>query len=314
MAQIFKSQSTHPFSPASQSSPSSTRNPAAESLHRLSRTGSRILLALLPLFAARCATVAHGTTQRNEVESNPPGADVALSCVQGSIPNVGSTPVAVEVQRKSKSCALAIAKDGYIPVTVPLHRTFSGAYVGNLLVGGVVGLVADAASGAMYKQGPSVVRVDLTARSAPPVVTVPVPGDQPAPTAISQAEPQPPAPQVAAAPEPEPQAEPPAAANVDPEPQVPPPAIASAAPLEPQPGPERHILMDRRGRDIAWMASNERELASCTRLGSYDVRQVGSERPEGVADEVLRVGGDTVFRPDGGTRFDIYRCGSPSEP
>jgi hypothetical protein len=274
-----------------------------------------LLVALLPILSARCATVAHGTTQSIQVDSNPPGAEVALSCVQGSIPNVGSTPVTVEVQRKSKSCALAIAKDGYIPVTVPLHRTFSGAYVGNLLVGGVVGLVADAASGAMYKQGPSRIRVDLIARSAPPVVVVPggEPPPAPAPSevaAVLEAQPQ-------SAPEPQPQAAPPAPAPGADTQVEPPPAVAAAPPLETQPEPQaeppqRRILMDRRGRDVAWMASSESELTFCTRLGSYDVQQAASDQSEAVADEVVRRGGDTVFRPEGGTRFDIYRCGSES--
>jgi hypothetical protein len=280
----------------------------------------RILLLLLAIaFSARCATVAHGTTQSIQVESNPPGAAVSLSCVQGSVPNYGSTPVTIEVQRKSKSCAISLQKDGYVPVTVPLHRTFSGVYVGNLLVGGVVGLVADAASGAMYKQGPNVVRVDLPVRSSPPVVTVPASSEAPAPSVAAIAPTESEAPPAADPPPSEAPAEasvvppetPPVASAPDTEPQTSPPAASAASGTDPM--SQRRILMDRRGRDVAWVASDESELSRCTELGTYEVGQAGSDRPEAVADEVVRVGGDTVFKRNGGTRFDIYRCGAAGE-
>jgi len=224
------------------------------------RTSVPALLAVALLASARCATIAHGTTEGIQVESDPPGAVVSLNCVQNSITNVGTTPVTVEVQRKSKSCAIEIAKEGYLPAHVPLQRTFSGVYVGNLLVGGVVGLVADAASGAMYNQGPPVVRVNLVAASRPPVVTLP-------------------------SPQPE---------------------------AETQTQTQRRTLKDREGREVAWLADDGSELAACAHVGRYDASQVTSEGRAAIADEVLRLGGDTLFNPNGGTVFDIYRCGAES--
>jgi hypothetical protein len=220
------------------------------------------VLAAALLASARCATIAHGTTQPIRVESEPPGAIVSLNCLQGAVPLMGRTPLTIDVQRKSKSCAIGIAKDGYEPTAVPLQRTFSGAYVGNLLVGGVVGLVADAADGAMYKQGPSVVRVNLVELSRPPVI------------------------------------------------ELSPPPVTTAP--EPQPAAQRHMLQDRNGNDVARMADDAGEVASCTLLGKYDTKEVTSEGRAAIADEVSRVGGDTLYNPDGGPLFDIYRCGSQS--
>ena len=37
-----------------------------------------------------------------------------------------------------------------------------------------------------------------------------------------------------------------------------------------------------------------------------------SEGRAAIADEVVRVGGDTLFNPNGGTLFGIYRCGPGS--
>jgi hypothetical protein len=234
----------------SHSTPRRTPVDAVRTTTRRRRPLAGALAGAALLTTARCATVAHGTTQAIRVESEPPGAVVSLDCVQGSTPNVGVTPVAVQVQRKSKSCAIGIAKEGYYPVNVPLQRTFSGVYVGNLLVGGVVGLVADAADGAMYKQGPAVVRVDLIPASRQPVVTLPAQ----------------------------------------------------------EPEARRHMLKDRDGRDVARMADDPAELATCAAVGKYDASQVTSEGRAAIADEVVRVGGDTVFNPSGGTMFDIYRC------
>ena len=252
-----------PVFPAVPSPSSPFRRSPAPRARRCSRFARAGLLAVALLASVRCATVAHGTTQAIRVESDPSGAVVSLNCVENSLPLLGRTPITIQVQRKSKSCAIGIAKEGYVPTTVPLQRTLSGAYVGNLLVGGVVGLVADAADGAMYKQGPPVVSVTLVELSRPPVV------------------------------------------EVSPQPVVTLPAQDAAAPQT-----RKHMLQDRDGRDVAWMADDENAVASCTPVGSYDANQIGSEGRASIADEVMRVGGDTLFNPKGGPVFDIYRCGA----
>jgi hypothetical protein len=255
-------------SPNSSAIPSPPRRSPAQSDFRRAphrrlakrRLANAGLLSAALLLSARCATISHGTTQPILVESDPSGAVVSLSCVQGSVPNLGSTPVTIDVERKSKSCAIGVEKPGYEPTHVPLQRTFSGAYVGNLLVGGVVGLVADAADGAMYKQGPSVVRVSLVELSRPPVV------------------------------------------ELDRQPVVTLPG--------PEPQTQKRMLQDREGRDVAWMADDGSEVASCTLVGKYDANEVTSEGRAAIADQVVRMGGDTLFNPNGGAMFDIYRCGS----
>jgi len=208
---------------------------------------------LLAITSVRCATIKHGTTQPILVESDPSGAAVSLKCDKDSIPNLGSTPTTIQVSRKSKSCAIGVQKDGYVPANVLLHRTISGAYAGNLVLGGAVGLVADAADGAMYDQEPKAVRVKLEELDRQPITTLPAPVPQ-----------------------------------------------------------NRRMLQDRSGRDVAWMADHESDVAPCRQIGSYDANGVTSEGRAAIADEVLRVGGDTLFNPNGGALFGIYRCGPES--
>jgi len=219
--------------------------------HKASLGPSKLIGAtLLALASVRCATIKHGTTQPILVESDPTGAAVSLKCDKDSIPNLGSTPTTIQVSRKSKSCAIGIQKDGYVPANVLLHRTISGAYAGNLVLGGAVGLVADAADGAMYDQEPKAVRVKLEELDRQPITTLPAPVPQ-----------------------------------------------------------NRRMLQDRSGRDVAWMADQESDVASCKQIGSYDANGVSSEGRAAIADEVVRVGGDTLFNPNGGALFGIYRCG-----
>ena len=142
----------------------------------ITATAKGIALLIALLASARCATIKHGTTQPILVESDPSGAVISLKCDKDSIPNLGSTPITIQVNRKSKSCAIGVQKDGYVPASVLLHRTVSGAYAGNLVLGGAVGLVADAADGAMYKQEPAVVQVEAGGARPPTDHDAAVPG------------------------------------------------------------------------------------------------------------------------------------------
>ncbi len=109
-----------------------------------------------------CASIAHQTTQQIPVRSEPPGAAVTVAC--GDVHNDPKlvTPTVVTVHRKPKHCTVALAKDGYAPAEVTLNRSTSGWYLGNLLFGGIIGFIVDAANGAMYNRGPAEIDVQLS--------------------------------------------------------------------------------------------------------------------------------------------------------
>jgi hypothetical protein len=109
-----------------------------------------------------CASIVHQTTQQVTVESDPAGAALTVAC--GDVHNDPKllTPTVVTVHRKPNHCTISLNKDGYQPKQVSLKKSMSGWYVGNILFGGIIGLIVDAANGAMYNRTPAKVNVHLT--------------------------------------------------------------------------------------------------------------------------------------------------------
>ncbi len=119
------------------------------------------LMVMVGLSLGGCATVTRGTTNKVEVITEPPGAQVTTSLGQ-SCP---STPCTVEVARKSEF-VVTVSKPGYRDASVPVGTKMSGSgaasIAGNIILpGGTIGVVADAASGASLDHVPNPVRVTL---------------------------------------------------------------------------------------------------------------------------------------------------------
>lgn len=115
-----------------------------------------ILLAMFlgVAFLSGCATVMTGPTQKVPVTSNPSGA---VAKVDGSITAI--TPAIFTLERKTDH-TIEITKDGFRTATVIIRHTMSGATAGNILIGGIIGVAVDGATGAMFKLIPE--RVDVT--------------------------------------------------------------------------------------------------------------------------------------------------------
>jgi len=91
-----------------------------------------------------CATLVRGTTQRITITTDPSGA---MATVAG---NRVLTPATVELSRKHDA-TIFVEKEGYVPQQITLKRSIEPWTAGNLLLGGLPGLVVDAISGAMVK-------------------------------------------------------------------------------------------------------------------------------------------------------------------
>jgi hypothetical protein len=119
------------------------------------------LIVLALVFSTGCASIAHQTTQQIPVASDPAGAAVTVAC--GDVHNDPKllTPTVVTVHRKPAVCLIGLTKDGYMRRDVRLERQMSGWYLGNILIGGIIGLVVDAANGAMWNRTPGKVEASL---------------------------------------------------------------------------------------------------------------------------------------------------------
>ncbi len=125
-----------------------------------------VFLCALGLSAGACATIVGGTTQEVLVQSEPSGAGCAIDRNGASIGVVASTPGKVILSRSKETAIVSCSKDGYEKSQEALVSSFTGATLGNILVGGLVGVAVDAASGANNKY-PERVTVVLTPASFP---------------------------------------------------------------------------------------------------------------------------------------------------
>ncbi len=120
-----------------------------------------LLVAILAasLVAGGCATVTRGTTQAWSVDSVPSGAVASLSNGERC-----EMPCALTLKRKYPF-SVEVCKAGYRAVHTTVVSGISGAgatgMAGNVLVGGVIGIGVDAASGATKDLTPSSLLVQL---------------------------------------------------------------------------------------------------------------------------------------------------------
>ena len=124
---------------------------------------------VLPLaMLSACATLVNGSSQNVTVSTNPPGASCTLDRIGARIGAIPATPGSVRLDKSKNDLSVTCAKDGYQTATVSRAPSFGGATFGNLIAGGVIGVVVDAASGANYSY-PDDIRMDLAANPAPAV-------------------------------------------------------------------------------------------------------------------------------------------------
>ncbi len=128
-----------------------------------------VLVLPLALLSA-CATLVNGTSQTVTVSTTPPGASCTLDRMGTRIGAISSTPGSVRIDKSKNDLAVTCTKDGFQTATVAHAPSFGGATFGNIIAGGVIGVVVDAASGANYSY-PDDIRVDMAAAasSLPPI-------------------------------------------------------------------------------------------------------------------------------------------------
>lgn len=123
------------------------------------------VLAAGAMSLSACATVTRGSNDAWVVSSDPAGARVETTNGQFC----AATPCAIKMKRKSEFTA-TLTKAGYKPATVQVtHKTAnSGAagVAGNVLLGGVIGLGVDLATGASQDLTPNPVNITLEKEEA----------------------------------------------------------------------------------------------------------------------------------------------------
>ena len=131
-----------------------------------------LLIAPLAMLGA-CATLVNGTTQTVTVSTTPAAASCTLDRMGARVGAISATPGSVRLDKSKNDLAVTCSKDGFQTATVSHAPSFSGATFGNIIAGGVVGVIVNAASGANYSY-PDDIRMDMAANpgaSLPPIAS-----------------------------------------------------------------------------------------------------------------------------------------------
>jgi hypothetical protein len=128
-------------------------------------------LALLASSLAACATVTRGPNTAWNINTYPAGASVQTTTGAGC----AATPCSIKVSRRSTFTA-TLAKPGYKSVNVNVDHRFSSAggvaLLGNALIGGIVGVTIDVATGATDDLAPNDLNMPLERDPSAPLGTV----------------------------------------------------------------------------------------------------------------------------------------------
>ncbi|WP_158745104.1 hypothetical protein [Acidisphaera sp. L21] len=106
------------------------------------------ILSLLLL--SGCAAILEGTVQTITVRTAPIGASCTATRRGDVIAQIASTPAQIQFHRDGGDITVTCQKPGWDPTVSVFEANFNGVTFGNLIIGGEVGLIVDAASGANW--------------------------------------------------------------------------------------------------------------------------------------------------------------------
>ena len=114
-----------------------------------------IFLSLVCFVLSSCATILSSTTQRVNFTTTPPDAKVYINDIE-----VGKTPLLKDLKRNGKYL-IKLELEGHKPHLINLEKKFNPVVLANILLGGVVGLIVDIATGAIYVLSPDEINIFL---------------------------------------------------------------------------------------------------------------------------------------------------------
>ena len=115
-----------------------------------------VALAMVITALPGCASIFSEDTYPVSITSAPSSASIEIKNEDGKTVYTGNTPATIKLKAGAgyfdgERYQVTFRKDGYQPSTYTLNSGIDGWYWGNLLIGGVLGmLIIDPATGAMY--------------------------------------------------------------------------------------------------------------------------------------------------------------------
>jgi hypothetical protein len=109
---------------------------------------------LFTISVSGCATVTTGTSQSVTIDTNPTGAVCTLARNNETVAIINPTPGTVSVTKSMRDISVLCKKEGYLDGDAVLSSKLQAMTFGNILIGGVFGVLIDAGSGAMSRYQP----------------------------------------------------------------------------------------------------------------------------------------------------------------
>jgi hypothetical protein len=117
---------------------------------------------------AGCATIVSGRTAEVKLNSTPPEANVVVYDHEGNAVAQTMTPGKVLLKRgrpwlRPARYTAAFSKEGYASVETPINTKFNPWSLGNIVLGGPIGVGVDAVSGALWRPTDATIEQTLAA-------------------------------------------------------------------------------------------------------------------------------------------------------
>ena len=128
----------------------------------MKKTALLFLTIVMLVSLTSCATVASDSKYPVTITSNPNEAKITIADNNNRVVYEGKTPAVVSLEASNgffqkASYTIRFEKEGFDDSLYTLTSTLDGWYWGNLLIGGVIGMVIiDPLTGAMWKLDPNV--------------------------------------------------------------------------------------------------------------------------------------------------------------
>lgn len=114
-------------------------------------------LAAAALLTNGCATVVEGNKQSVHFNTAPPGATCDIRREGAILYHKVVTPATLSLEKDKDPLEIRCNKEGFRETVVFTDSSFAGWTLGNLLLGGIIGVGVDAASGAINEYPSQVV-------------------------------------------------------------------------------------------------------------------------------------------------------------
>jgi len=116
-----------------------------------------LTMTSLMFLSTSCATIVSKSKWPLTINSTPTESRISITDRNGVEIYTGNTPATLKLKSgagffQRARYQVKLEKEGYVTKVIPIEFRLNGWYFGNLLLGGVIGmLIVDPATGAMYK-------------------------------------------------------------------------------------------------------------------------------------------------------------------